>query len=46
MKAYAYWNRFKDILTAFDVLWNHNHPKYAIFVCKMVLFGKLKSVAC
>ena len=35
MKAHTYLRRFKDILTAFDVLCRHNYPKCAKFVCKI-----------
>ena len=36
----------KDISSAFDVLYSHSNTKYANFVCKMVLIGQLKSIAC
>ena len=44
MKAYTLRHTFKDISTAFDLLWYHNDTNHAKFVCKIVIFEKLKTI--
>ena len=38
LTAYNYSHTFKDILIAFDILWRHDHTKYANYLC-ILLFS-------